>query len=93
MAIPALKSPMGAWEKLQSEQYAHDPIMQKVLQAGLNKMNCYYFKIEKSNTYAIAMILTPTKYLRTWWKSIYQSAPFELDNRPLPKDADLWGNM
>ncbi|KZT58577.1 hypothetical protein CALCODRAFT_419604, partial [Calocera cornea HHB12733] len=55
MAIPALESPMGAWEKMQNQQYANDPVMRKVLDAGLKKMSDYYLKMEKSNAYAIAM--------------------------------------
>ncbi|KZT58534.1 hATC-domain-containing protein [Calocera cornea HHB12733] len=85
MAIPALESPMGAWEKLQSQQYANDPVMRKVLDAGLKKMGDYYLKMEKSDAYSIAMILTPYRH--------YQTAPSEANRTPITDDTELWGDI
>ncbi|KZO92047.1 hypothetical protein CALVIDRAFT_456369, partial [Calocera viscosa TUFC12733] len=70
MAIPALESPMSTWEKLQKGKYATDSSMLDVLEAGIKKMGEYYLKMEKSDAYVIAMILTPyvkMKYLEKWW--------------------------
>ncbi|KZT55964.1 hypothetical protein CALCODRAFT_436466, partial [Calocera cornea HHB12733] len=59
MAIPALEAPMAAWEKLQKTTYARDKVMQEFIEAGIWMTSAYYLKMEKTDAYAIAMILTP----------------------------------
>ncbi|KZT55765.1 hypothetical protein CALCODRAFT_410032, partial [Calocera cornea HHB12733] len=70
LAIPAIEYPMDAWEKLEEGKYKADPEMCSVLKAGIAKLGIYYLEMEKTDAYAIAMILTPyvkMRYLNKWW--------------------------
>lgn len=81
LAIPAIEYLLGEWESRQKKierKARHLPVEEKekyfryvgILEAGIEKLGAYYLKMESSDAYANAMILTPyikMRYLRKWW--------------------------
>ncbi|KIJ38581.1 hypothetical protein M422DRAFT_258691 [Sphaerobolus stellatus SS14] len=74
-SIPVIEYLQSQWEQLQDK---YDDILgvHEVIKAGLHKLAIYYLKMEATNAYGNAMILTPyikMKYLNKWWTDITPS--------------------
>ncbi|KIJ43629.1 hypothetical protein M422DRAFT_253220 [Sphaerobolus stellatus SS14] len=72
-AIPAMEYLQGEWEKLQDTyRFGENDDVVPLIQAGFDKLSIYYLKMEDTDAYGNATVLTSYVkmcYLKKWWKN------------------------